>query len=194
MSRVLIRNIGQYVSLTPAEEEMILAAFEPRKLKKKQFLVQAGEDCRFLNFVTAGCFRSYYTTPEGSEYIVQFAVEGWWINDNESFLQGVPALFDIEALEASEVLRISREKLGELYTAVPALERFFRIIYQRSFISLQKRVIAGMSQSAEERYTNFMDKYPEIASRVPQYHLAAYLGMTPEFLSKIRQQLSAGKS
>jgi len=138
--------------------------------------------------------RSYFTNDKGQEYIIQFAIEGWWLNDNESFLFNTPSQFNVEALENTELLQTDRTALEDLYQHIPQLERFFRILYQRSFIMLQKRVIAAMSRTAEQRYLDFAARYPEIVNRVPQYQLAAYLGMTAEFLSKIRHGIAVKKS
>lgn len=194
MHPLLIEHIHALVPLTRAEEEQIAAAFQPKKLKRRQFFVQEGDPCRYLGFVTRGCMRSYFTNDNGQEYIIQFAIEGWWLNDNESFLFNTPSQFNVEALEDTELQQTDRAALEALYRNIPQLERFFRILYQRSFITLQKRVIAAMSQTAEQRYLDFAARYPEIVNRVPQYQLAAYLGMTAEFLSKIRHGIAVKKS
>ncbi|WP_018626778.1 Crp/Fnr family transcriptional regulator [Niabella aurantiaca] len=194
MHPLLIQHIHALVPLTREEEEQITVAFHQKKLKRRQFLVQEGDASRFLSFVTSGCLRSYFTNDNGQEYIIQFAIEGWWLNDNESFLFDTPSTFNIEALEDTVLLQIDKPALELLFKNIPQLERFFRILYQRSFIMLQKRVIAAMSQTAEQRYLDFSARYPEIVHRVPQYQLAAYLGMTAEFLSKIRHGIAAKKS
>ncbi|MCF3110539.1 Crp/Fnr family transcriptional regulator [Niabella sp. CC-SYL272] len=194
MHTLLIQHIKALVPLTKAEELLIAEGFHQKNLKRRQFLVQEGDFCRYLSFVTNGCLRSYFTNDNGQEYIVQFGIEGWWLNDNESFLYNTPSQFNIEALEATTVLQIDRPGLEHLYQNIPQLERFFRILYQRSFIMLQKRVIASMSQTAEQRYREFADRYPEIVHRIPQYQLAAYLGMSAEFLSKIRHHIARKKS
>ncbi len=194
MHALLMQHINALVPLTKEEETWITEAFHQKTLKRRQFLVQEGDPCRYLSFITNGCLRSYFTNDKGQEYIVQFGIEGWWLNDNESFLFNTPSQFNIEALEATTLLQIDRPGLDMLYQNVPTLERFFRILYQRSFIMLQKRVIATMSQTAEQRYQEFSARYPEIANRVPQYQLAAYLGMTAEFLSKIRHGMTPKKA
>lgn len=194
MHTLLIQHINHLVPLLKEEETIIAEAFHQKKLKRRQFLVQEGDPCRYLSFITNGCLRSYFTNDKGQEYIIQFGIEGWWLNDNESFLFNTPSQFNIEALEATTLLQIDRTGLDALYQQVPPLERFFRMLYQRSFIMLQKRVIAAMSQPAEQRYLEFAARYPEISSRVPQYQLAAYLGMSAEFLSKIRHKIALKKS
>ncbi|MBZ4189238.1 Crp/Fnr family transcriptional regulator [Niabella beijingensis] len=194
MHTLLIQHIRALVPLAEAEEDLIIAAFQQKRLKRRQFFVQEGDPCRYLGFVTKGVLRSYFTSEKGQEHIIQFAIEGWWLNDNESFLFNTPSQFNIEALEDTTLLQIDRPALEALYRDVPQLERFFRILYQRSFIMLQKRVIATISQTAEQRYLEFADRYPEIVHRVPQYQLAAYLGMTAEFLSKIRHGIAVKRS
>lgn len=194
MHTLLMQHIKALVPLTKAEEILIAEGFHQKTLKRRQFLVQEGDPCRYLSFITSGCLRSYFTNDKGQEYIIQFGIEGWWLNDNESFLFNTPSQFNIEALEATTVLQTDRPALDTLYQNVPQLERFFRMLYQRSFIMLQKRVIAAMSQTAEQRYLEFAARYPEIVNRVPQYQLAAYLGMSAEFLSKIRHSMAHKKS
>jgi CRP-like cAMP-binding protein len=153
-------------------------------------LLQQGEVSRSETFVTEGCLRAYYVNDKGEEHIAQFAVEDWWIGDLYSFLTNTPSTLHIEALEACELLQIDRPGLEDLYLKVPKLERFFRIIIQNAFIASQNRVLSSMSKTADERYQDFIRKYPNIEQRVSQYQVAAYLGVTPEFLSRIRKKFA----
>lgn len=188
MHDLLLQHIAKLVTLNEQQQEYIKAAFHQRRLKKKEFLLQAGDLCRNEHFVTKGCLRAYLIDPEGKEHIIQFALEEWWIGDMRSFMRGVPADYFIEAMEYCEILEIDKPGLELLFEQVPPFERFYRIIVQNAFMALQQRVLANLSQTADERYNAFIDRYPTIEQRVPQHQVAAYLGMTPEFLSRIRRQ------
>lgn len=192
MYSFLIRHLSRYISLEPQEISLLTDSFKPKQLKKREFLLHQGEVSRFETFVNKGCLRAFYIANKGEEHIVQFAVEDWWIGDMYSFLTGTPAMYTIEALEDCELLQIDKNGLEELYLKLPKMERFFRIIIQNAFVASQKRIISAMSQTADERYLAFIEKYPAIEQRIPQYQVAAYLGITPEFLSRIRKKF-AGK-
>jgi CRP-like cAMP-binding protein len=151
--------------------------------------VQAGEVCRYENFVVTGCMRAYSVDDKGHDHITMFGMEGWWISDMYSFLTGTPATLHIEALEDSEVLSIEKPELEKLYMEVPKFERFFRILLQNSFIANQQRILASISQTAQEQYLAFIKKYPSLEQRVPQHQIASYLGLTPETISRIRRQI-----
>jgi CRP-like cAMP-binding protein len=139
-------------------------------------------------FINKGCMRSYKVDSKGQEHIVMFGIEGWWISDFYSFLTETPAIQHIDALEDSEVFCIDKPDLEKLYTTVPKFERFFRIILQNAYISSQQRSLSDISETAEERYIAFINKYPTLEQRVPQHQIASYLGMTPETISRIRKQ------
>jgi CRP-like cAMP-binding protein len=141
----------------------------------------------------SGCLRAYYTDDRGIEHAVQFAIEDWWIGDMRSFMTETPAWLNIDALEDTEVLMISKESIDRLYVEIPAFERYFRIRIQNAFIAEQQRIGAGLSKSAEERYLEFIQKYPKMEQRIPQVHIASYLGITPEFLSTIRGKIARRK-
>lgn len=192
MHDLLIKHLSRYISLEKEEIAILIAAFKQKQLKKKEFLLHQGEVCRFETFVTKGCLRAFHLDDKGEEHIVQFAVEDWWIGDMYSFLTQTPASYSIEVLEVCELLQIEKNALEELYLKLPKMERFFRIIIQNAFIASQKRIISSMSKTADERYLDFIKKYPNIEQRLPQYQVAAYLGVTPEFLSRIRKKF-AGK-
>ncbi|HTH56628.1 MAG TPA: Crp/Fnr family transcriptional regulator [Cyclobacteriaceae bacterium] len=160
-----------------------------RKFMKGQYVVQQGDVCKYENFVLSGCLKTFYVDPEGQEHIVMFAIEDWWTSDLGSFINQAPADFNVQCLENSEVAQISFEDLEKLYLEIPQLERFFRIIIQKGFASSLKRIVNNFALPAKERYLKFRVQYPQIEQRVPQYMIASYLGMTKEFLSKIRSQL-----
>lgn len=186
----LFRNIERYVPLTDGEKAYLARVFSHRRLKKRQFLVQAGDSCRYESYVLSGALKCSITDRDGAEHVLQFAVEDWWASDEESFLTGRPATWDIEATEDCELLQIDYAALQELYQVVPAYERFDRISFQRTYVHLQNRIYALYSQTAEERYAAFLKRYPQLSQRFAQKYIASYLGITPEHLSKLRRQVA----
>jgi len=182
----LIDYISRYISLTPEEEEIIASKFKARKYLKGQYVVQNGDICRSESFVLSGCLKSFYIGDDGQEHIVMFAVENWWTADLGSFLSQTPADYNVQCLENCVLAQVGYEDLQQLYLQVPKLERFFRIIIQKAFVAAQKRVINNLSLTAKERYLKFREEYPQLEQRVPQYMIASFLGITKEFLSKIR--------
>jgi len=190
MFDLLISHLSKHITLDATETDRLKNYFRIKRLNKKQFLQHQGDITQYETFVTKGCLRTYYLDQQGQEHIVQFALEGWWIGDLYSFLTQHPSRYTIQALEDCELLQIDKNSLEELYQQVPKLERFFRIIIQNAFIASTNRILSSMSQTAEERYLEFIGKYPDIEQRVPQYHVAAYLGVTAEFLSRIRKKFS----
>jgi len=187
---LLIQSLEKHVSLTEKERGLIVGAVRERKVKKNQFLVHEGVVQRCTNFLNKGSMRTYFIDGTGQEHIVQFAIEGWWISDLQSFIMQVPATFHVQAIEDCEILELPYENLQSLYDAVPKMDRYFRIITQRAFVSFQQRIVQNISMSAEERYLAFREKYPKIELRIPQRLIASYLGISAEFLSKIKSRLS----
>ena len=185
----LFDYIAQYIQLTAEEQALIESKVKIRKFLKGQFVVQNGDVCKYENFVLSGCLKTFYIDNEGQEHIAVFAVENWWTSDMASFLTQTPADYNIQCLENSVLVQIYYGDLEQLYLQVPKLERFFRIIIQKAYTSSQKRIINNFSLPAKERYLKFREQYPQIEQRVPQYMIASYLGITKEFLSKVRSQL-----
>jgi CRP-like cAMP-binding protein len=186
---LLLTNLAMHLTLSAEETQSVVMALRPRRLRRRQFVVQAGDVCQFESFVVRGCLRAFYTDTNGFEHNVLFAIEGWWIADLASFLTQTPATLDVEVLEDCELLQLDRAALEGLYERVPKLERYFRLILQNAFIAQQQRILAGISAPAEARYRAFRAKYPQLEQRLPQRHIASYLGITPEFLSKVRKQV-----
>jgi len=191
--RQLLEYIKQYVDLTEDEKSMLLSTVKLKKFTKGQFVVQNGEVCKYENFVLSGCLRSFYIDNEGQEHIVMFAVENWWTADLGSFITQKPADLNVQCLENSELIQIHYNDLQKLFLKIPKLERFFRIIIQKAFVAAQKRIVNNFSMEAADRYIQFREQYPGIEQRVPQYMIASYLGITKEFLSKIRNKLTPQK-
>jgi len=189
----LINYISRYVTLNEEELAFFTSFLKIKKIRKKQLLVQPGFVCTHKSYVVKGALRAYLVDSEGKEHTLAFAVEDWWISDFSSLIYQEPATLFVEALEDSELIQISYAAEQIFLEKIPKLEKFERVITQRSLAFQQKRLLAGFTQTAEERYDEFISKYPHIASRVPQYALASYLGFTTEYLSKIRNR-KAGKS
>lgn len=187
---LLRKNIEQYIRITDAEFEQFTANFHLKKIKKKTFLLREGDICKYEAFVTKGCFRIYYSNDQGDAQILYFATETWWATDIDSFTNQRPSTLNIEALEDSEVLLISKPDKDTLYETLPKVEKMFRIMNQKSLVTFQRRVISSLGKTADKRYLEFVEKYPELEQRLNQQQLAAYLGISHEFLSKIRKKLS----
>ena len=188
MHETILQNISRFTELTEEEKSIFLSLLQYKKLRKRQYLVQAGDICRFECFVTKGCLRQYYVDDSGQEHVVMFAIEGWWTSDMYSLVTGEPSLTNIDALEDSELLLIERTQFDILLVKVPKFERHFRIMLQRAFVSHQRRLIENMSLPADQRYCRFIERYPEMEQRIPQKQIASFLGITPESLSRIRSQ------
>lgn len=186
MYDLILKNISRFIILTPEEEQYFISQLKVKKLKKKQYLIKEGDITHYEYFVNKGCLRTYTIDERGLEHIIQFAIEDWWTGDMYSFLTQTPARYTIDALEDSELICLEKSVLEQLYIKVPKFEKFFRHLLQNAFISLQERIISNLSQPADERYCNFIEKYPKMEQRLPLKQIASYLGITPESLSRIR--------
>lgn len=165
----------------------------PKKLRKKQYLLQEGDVCKFIAFVEKGVLRSYTIAEKGTEHILQFALEGWLISDLYSFLTAEPATYTIDAVEDSELVLISKNAHEELLKSLPKYETWIRLQVTGAYIALQRRLTSIISLSLEERYESFTSIYPHIVQRVPQHMIASYMGLTPETLSRVRKKITARK-
>lgn len=190
MYEVFIRSLREKVDFTGDDIATIQTFLQPKKLRKKQFLLQEGDVCKFVAFVEKGALRSYTIDEKGAERIVQFALEGWTISDLYSFLTSEPATYTIDALEDSELVLISKTAHEELLKTVPRYETYIRMQITGAYIALQRRLTSVISLAVEERYTAFTKLYPNIVQRVPQHMIASYMGLTPETLSRVRKKIS----
>ncbi|WP_318543306.1 Crp/Fnr family transcriptional regulator [Marixanthotalea marina] len=181
--------MSKYVSLTEEEKAYLDSKIVLRKYLKGQYLVQQGDICKYECYVVSGCTKTSYVDDLGQEHIIMFSIEDWWTSDMASFINQSPADFNIQFLENTELIAISHDVIEDLYKHVPKLERFFRQVVEKAFIASQKRVVRNLSMTAKDRYLFFKEQYPEIEQRIPQYMVASYLGITKEFLSKIKSQL-----
>ena len=191
MTTLLQKNIAAHISLSETEMESFCNLFEHKTIKKKSFLLREGEICKFEGFVTKGLFRVYHIDKNGFEQILYFAIEDWWITDIDSFTNEIPSQLFIEALEDSELLLISKKDKDFAYENLPKIEKLFRIMTQKTHVALQRRMIDSMSKTAEFRYVEFVEKYPQLIQRLSNIQVAAYLGITNVFLSNIRKKISS---
>lgn len=189
----LAHHIQSRVDLSDEELNYFLSQFKLTKVKKRQFIIQPEFVAKYRTFVVEGAFRAYVIADEGNEHTIQFAVEDWWISDYNSYIYQVPASMFVIALEDSLVLQLDYEKEQELKKHNHKFETFFRIMAERSFAGIQKRLVSNLTKTAEERYSEFEQNYPKIANRVPQYALASFLGMTTQYLSKLRTTMVSKK-
>lgn len=193
MYQLFFQTFNTKVRLTDKEEETIKEFLTPKKLRKKQYLLQDGDACKFIAFVQKGALREYSVDEKGNEHIIQFAIEGWTISDLYSFLTNEPSIYNIDALEDSELVLISKSAHEELLLKVPKYETYTRLQITGAYIAMQKRLTSINATSLEERYTSFNQLYPEIVQRVPQHMIASYMGLQPETLSRIRRKISTNK-
>ena len=182
----LIAHINKFVKLDEEEAEQVCEYVDLISLKKKQFVLQPGEICRANYFVSKGCMRLYFINRNGQEQITQFGLENWWITDLSSLETGKPSIYNVQAVEDAELVGISKKAYEELLLKVPKMERYFRIILQKTHTATMRRFEYLRDQTDEERYREFVALFPGFVQRIPQYMLASYLGFTPQFLSKIR--------
>ncbi len=190
MFEQLYKCIHEHVTLTDEEWELCKASFIPKRMRKRQFLLQTGDVCRRLAFIEKGALYSYSLDENGNQNVIQFGFEGWWIADLYSFLTDEPSELNIEVLEESELLMIDRDQNDVLMEKVPAFANYNRILFQNAFIALQRRIKNTIGLTAEEKYAHFLEDHPKTSERVPQHLIASFLGMSPETLSRVRRSLS----
>jgi CRP/FNR family transcriptional regulator, anaerobic regulatory protein len=186
---LIIQNISKHISLTQEEERLFLSKTEIQNYKTKTILLNAGEVCKHSYFVNSGLLRSFNINDNIVEHVLSFACEGWWIGDMYSLLSQKPGNLFIEVLEDAEVVLLSKENQEQLYLEIPKLERFFRIVTENSLVAHQERLMDNLSLTAEERFEKFCKKYPTLIQKVPQKQIASYIGVTPEFFSKMKNRM-----
>ena len=186
----LRKHIEKRIHLTDDEFDKCKIFFKHKILKKHQFLLNEDDVCRYIAYVNYGCLRKYKIDNKGSVHIIQFAISDWWISDLDSYLSGLPSIYNIDALQDSELLLLDKSSREDLLIACPKMERFFRQIIEANYVSTHQRITDSLSSSAEERYLKFIKTYPKIFEIVPQNLIASYLGITPQSLSRIRKELS----
>jgi CRP/FNR family transcriptional regulator len=191
MTSALITHIKKNISVSTEEEQIINGHVRLISIKKKAWLLSEGDICHSNYFVEKGCLRMYYITDKGTEQITQFALENWWLADYMSLIMQKPSPFFIQAIEDAQVIALDHHKQEELLQQVPAMERYFRLMMQRAYAAMQMRIKYMHDFSKEEVYHQFSGLFPGFVQRIPQYMLASYLGLTPEYLSEIRKKKQA---
>jgi CRP-like cAMP-binding protein len=186
----ILNNINRFVNMLPEEEKELLSIIRTTKIKKRQFLDQPGFTSGYRNYVVKGAFRSFFIDNDGKDHTVQIAIEDWFVSDFYSYITQTPATLYVEALEDSIIFQMPYKDIEGLCTKMHNLSEYFRITTERAFAYSRKRALSNLSMTAEERYLELLDRYPDIVLRVPQKIVASYLGMSPEFLSKIRKKLA----
>ena len=189
--QTLLDHFSNYRALNRKEVNDLEKRLAERRIKRRQFILQQGDLCKHYTFVVDGCFRMYKVDDKGNEHNLQFAVEGGWIADIGSFHSEIPSELYIEAMEQSVILQIAKEDLLYLYTEHSVFDRIFRVLVENAFVNLQKRVLQNISATAEERYLDFLKNYPKLFNRISNVQIASFIGVTPEFLSKIRKEITS---
>lgn len=188
----LLDYFNNLIPLNKEEKDLVRAKFHPHLFLKKQFALQHGDTCQYFDFVVRGCLRLYKVGDDGGYHILQFATENNWISDLTSFHKKIKSWLEIDALEDTVVLRITYEDLIDLYIKAPKFDRIFRVLLENHFMQQQERIGQLFSSTAEERYQLFLETYPHLQNRLSQVQIASYLGVTPEFLSRIRSRMAKG--
>jgi CRP-like cAMP-binding protein len=189
-SKKFFSSIGQYIQLDQKEKDYLNSVLIARPFRSGEIIVERNEPSRFLIFANAGYLMTYYTDRDGVEHVIQFAAEGWWAGDLYSLSESATTPFSTKGLSHGEALLLPRMAQDHLLENFPKFERYFRVMFHKGLMRQQLRYVEGFSASAEERYLSFIKSYPAILKDVPQKYIASYLGITPEFLSKIRKKLS----
>lgn len=188
----IVRHFDKYLPLDDREKEALTSRLVQRLVKRKQYILQEGDICKFFTYVVKGCFKMYGVDNSGAEHNLTFAAEDDWIADIDSLHKERPSKLFIEAIEPCTVLQLSKGDLWYLYTNYPKFDRNFRVIIEDKYIELQNRLLQTFSTTAYERYESFIEQYPSLTNRLPNTQIASYLGITPEFLSKIRNNRTPG--
>ena len=182
----IFKNFQKHIPLSNSEKEYLMSLIKIKTISKKEFILKQGQICKKIYFVEFGSLRAFNIDAKGKETTIMFAVKDWWITDMNCFVNKTPALLSIEALENSMVMELDFNLLEELYQKLPKFERFFRILFQNAYIREQQRALYNSSFTTEERYIQFVEKYPTVFKKVTQKQIASYLGVTPEFLSSVK--------
>lgn len=185
----LIKNIGQHVRLSPEEIATFKSFWTEKTLEKGEYLLRNGEVCRYDSYIVSGVLKAFCINSEnGNEEILFLAIDHWWATDISSFSKQKPSIYNIQAVEKTSLLQISHQSFQKMLQEIPSLERYFRIILESYLGTLEKRIVFNNMYKAEQKYYDFLDTYPDIVSRVPQYLIASYLGVSAEFISRIRKK------
>ncbi len=186
------KNVAKHINLTRVEFDFFNALLQEKPVSKGTLIVEEGQACRFINYVHQGAFRAFTHDHDGNESIIMFAINDWWITDIHGFVNQKPAMMNVQAMENSVIFQLHHVDLQKLYKEIPKFERFFRILMENAYIREQLRIRQNLTTPAEDRYKQFLLKYPQFIQRIPLKQVASYLGVTPQFLSVIRRRLRKG--
>ncbi|RCH53745.1 Crp/Fnr family transcriptional regulator [Mucilaginibacter hurinus] len=186
---LILQSVTRYINLTEKESDYFISLLKPKTLRRKEYLLEEGDICKNSAFTVNGCLRGFTIDQNGYEHVLNFAPSGWWIADMYSLLSQKPGNLYIEANEISDVLLLSKANQEKLYHEVPKFERFFRIITENSLVAYQQRLMDNLSLEAEERYHNFCKRYPTLINNLPKKDIASYIGVTPEFFSRMQSKM-----
>lgn len=186
---LLFSNIkGKGVALSEDEIQILKDYFTHKKYRKHQYVVQEGDVVQYEYFILKGLTRTYRVDERGQEHILRFTPEDWWAGDLGSSLGKIPTIYNIDCIEETEVLRIGIDDLETMFEKIPQMNKYFRLLYQKSIVAINARITGNLTQSATRRYEEFIKRYPQIEQRVPNHQIASYLGIAPQSLSRIRSQ------
>lgn len=191
MYDAITKHIKHRISPSEIDVQIFHAALNEITVRKGQFLLKPGTHVKHEYFVVKGCLSAYYMDSKGNKYIIQFAIENWWVGDFDAFYNQVPSELYIEAIEDAQLLSIHYKDLEKIYAEAPIFERYFRLLTTQAFIAQRKRILSTLEKNTQERYLEFCASYPNIKDRVPNYNIANYLGVSPENLSRVRKNLKS---
>lgn len=186
-TQTILQNITKHIALTSEESVYFVSLLSERKIRAKQYILREGDICKGLSFINKGCCRAFNIDNNGFEHILKFASQDYWVGDIFSLISQKPSAIYIQAMDEIEVLQIKKIDIDLLYNKIPKFERFFRILVERAYMESQTRILNTLSLSAEERYTFFLENYSHISHLIPQKQIALYLGITPEFFSRMKK-------
>ncbi len=185
---LLLAHIRKHVKLDLPEQQLLASSLVEKSVKRKEFVLKQEESCKHIYFVNSGLLRAFHLSPQGKDSTIMFATKEWWITDMYCFVNRLPAMVNIQAVQDCELLSLSKDHLDKVFSEIPRFERYFRILMENAYSREQLRMIQNLSNTAKERYNTFLNKYPDISAHVTQKQIASYLGITPEFLSAIRAE------
>ncbi len=190
----ILKNIRRYATLTPEEEETLCALLTIKKVKRKEFILREGDICTHVYYINKGCLRTYFVDKKGLEHNLYFAIEDWWVTDLYSRTRLAPTYCNIVALEDCELVEVNHEALEKFMEKAPALERFFRLCYEQTLVNQHLKNLDMLYMNSEERYISFRERNPKLADRIPQKHIATYLGLTPQFFNLIHAKVTRARN
>lgn len=185
----LLAAINKVIPLTEEETSAFQSLLLPMKIRQGEMIEKPGEVTKYFIHVASGCLMTYYTDKDDTDHVIQFAQAGWWTGDTASLAKQIPSIYSTRALADTDLFLLPKSGMDDLLEKHLKFEKYFRILFQNSLVTHQNRLIQNLSATAEERYQAFVKKYPSLEQYVPQKYIASYLGITPEFLSKIRRKM-----